>query len=57
MSWFIELIGTMKVPAQSIEKEMKEIMIAESQSEMIDREGVITGFWAFIGPNSIGMHP
>jgi hypothetical protein len=56
MSWFTELIDTMKVPAQSIEIEMKKIKIAETRLEIIDQEGIIKSLSAFVDFDSIGIH-
>ncbi|KAJ5884772.1 hypothetical protein N7495_009282 [Penicillium taxi] len=56
ISWFVEMIDIMKVPAQEIEKEIKKINLAESRSEIIDREEIIQRFRTFIDPDSIGIH-
>jgi hypothetical protein len=56
MSWFTELIDTMKVPTQSIEIEMKKIKIAETRLEIIDQEGIINSLSAFVDFDSIGIH-
>jgi D-mannonate dehydratase len=48
LSWFAELMDTMKVPAQTIEKELKEIKITESRLETIDQEEIVHRFRAFV---------
>jgi hypothetical protein len=46
MSWFRELMDVMQVRASEIIKDMREITITESRSELVDRKVIIEQFSA-----------
>jgi hypothetical protein len=51
ISWFVELMDVMKVPADEIAQRMMETNITETRSEKIDRGGIIDHFLASVRKN------
>ncbi|RYC86302.1 hypothetical protein BFJ63_vAg10825 [Fusarium oxysporum f. sp. narcissi] len=44
ISWFLELMKAMNVPAEMLEKEMRSISIKETRTEVINCEETVNGF-------------
>jgi hypothetical protein len=44
ISWFLELMKAMKVPAEMLEKEMRSIAVKETRTEVINCEETVNGF-------------
>jgi hypothetical protein len=56
ISWFLELMKTMGVSAEILEKEMRSISVKETRTGMINCEETVKGFLEMLEKASVECH-